>query len=160
YFPAAEQSDGKPQVSAAVQTRASVASPRPMARALSAPLPGLLDFSADQIDPYDLAEQLCSRPPGTESRFPAMMAGLAFDPAATLSGLAGPFGPAGLDDRDEDEDEDDAPISPEHAVLHQAIEEHILGLDPDAVCNLATAVEFAEPIRVTHRPTGSRTKTR
>jgi Helicase conserved C-terminal domain len=155
YFPAAEQPDGSLRAPVTVQLRASTASLQ-----TREDLPDLLgapfDVSGDQIDPYALAEQLCSRPPGREPKYPTLLPGFPLD-LADPSGRF--FGFPGLDDNDGDED-DSYQQSPEHSLLHLAIEEYAEALDPDGVCALATAIEFAEPARVTYRPIGSRTKLR
>jgi hypothetical protein len=153
YFPAAEQPDGNPQVSLIAKPRASAASAELLGNPhLESALPG---GSAPAIDPYELADQLCARPPGKEPPpSPAPRPGLPFG----FDGPgANPFGFLGLDD---DDYEDGHPTSPDHELLHLSIEEYADVLDSDGVCALATAIEFSEPVRVTYRPIGSRKKVR
>ncbi|WP_027344374.1 helicase-associated domain-containing protein [Hamadaea tsunoensis] len=172
YFPAAEQADGNPQKPTTAQPRAHTGSqqtagrgPSPLASSLSAS-PPFEGAAAGEVDAYQLAAQLCGRPPGKEQRYPMPIFGLPFDTAgpgrAPFRGLdlgleLGPelgFGPGF------DEDEVGRGVSDRHAILHRAIEEYADSIDPDGSCALATAIELTEPVRVTYRPAGSRTKIR
>jgi hypothetical protein len=156
YFPAAEQLDGSPQAPVTAQPRAKAASsltPHGISARMAAPY----EASAGHVDPYDLAEQLCGRPPGKEPQYSALLPGLPFgvsDPGRILFGLPG------LGDDDDQEDDGYPRSSEEHSLLHEAIAAYADCLDPEGSCTLATAVEFAEPVRVTYRPVGSRTKVR
>lgn len=157
YLPAAEQPDGNPQVPLAAQPRAGATPQQQKGHGLWPLMAAPFDTSADQINPYDLAEQLCGRPPGKESQYPALPPGLPLgiaDPGRIL------FGPPGLDDDEEYEDDGYQMSSEQHALLHQIIDEYASSLDPEGACALATAIEFSEPVRVTYRPIGSRTKLR
>jgi hypothetical protein len=159
YFPAAEQPDGNPQRPSAAQPRASATPQGQKARPVSPLTAGPLATPADEIDPYDLAEQLCGRPPGKESQYPLMLVGLA--PGLADAGRI-MFQLPDFDDGDDDGYEDDGyqMSSEQHALLHQIIEEYADSLDPEGACALASAIEFSEPVRITYRPIGSRTKLR
>jgi hypothetical protein len=160
YLPAAEEPDGNPQRPLTAQPRAGATPTQQTGHRFSLPMAAPFDTSADQIDPYDLAEQLCGHPPGKEPQYSALLPGLPLgmaDPSQILFGLPG------LDDDDDyedDEDNDYQGSSEQHALLHQVVEEYADNLGAEGACILATAIEFSEPVRVTYRPIGSRTKLR
>jgi hypothetical protein len=153
YFPAAEQPDGNPQTPLIAQPRANTVSSQRTGHVLAPLATTLFGIPVGKFDPHALAEQLCGRPPGKEPRYPAMP-GLPF-------GITGPERFAGLPGLDDVYDDDGYPASTdEHELLHQAIAGYTDCLDPEGVCALATAVEYSDPVRVTYRPVGSRTKLR
>jgi hypothetical protein len=157
YFPAAEQPDGNPQQPSTAQPRAGATVPQQTRRGTPPLVAEPLDTPADHVDPYDLAEQLHRRPPGKERQGPMMLPGRSLrsaDPNQIFFGLPG------LGDDDDYQSGGNAGSPEQHALLHRAVEEYADCLDPEGICTLATAIEFSEPVRVTYRPIGSRTKLR
>jgi hypothetical protein len=159
YFPGAELPDGNPQIPVAAQPRAVALPPQqPYGHGLLPFVEAPSGTSTDQMDPYELAEQLCGRPPGKEALYPTRLSGLPFSMAEPDEVL---FGLSGLDDDDDEYDGGDFEMTSEqHVLLHQAIEEYADTLDPQSICMLASAIEVSESVRIIYKPIGSRTKQR